>query len=113
MLEAWIDRTEELSQEPYIEHIAPFENRGEEIGVTLSHPHGQIWADEQVPLFPARECERQTAYHAEKKSCLLCDYLALELKQKERIIFENDSFVALVPFWAVWPYETMLLPKAH
>jgi UDPglucose--hexose-1-phosphate uridylyltransferase len=66
-----------------------------------------------VPDLPAKEGERQAGYKQEKGSCLLCDYLALELESRERIVAENESFVSLVPFWATWPFETMVLPRRH
>lgn len=113
VVDTWINQYNELGALPYINYVQIFENKGAQMGCSNPHPHGQIWADSRVPLFPARECERQATYLESKKRCLLCDYLTLELAKKERIVFENDSFVVLVPFWAVWPYETMLLPKTH
>jgi UDPglucose--hexose-1-phosphate uridylyltransferase len=81
------------------------------MGCSNPHPHGQIWAQETIPGEPAKEQEQQKKYHTLNNAALLTDYLQLELKKKERIIFENEGFVLLVPFWAVWPYETMILPK--
>jgi len=114
VIDTWIEQYDELGSLKEINHVQIFENRGSLMGCSNSHPHGQIWADEQVPVIPAREGDCQRSYYNSKNQhCLLCDYLGLELKNKERIVFENDSFVVLVPFWAVWPYEVMVLPKQH
>ncbi len=109
----WIEQYHELGSLNEINHVQIFENKGAQMGCSNPHPHGQIWADEQVPVIPSREGNCQHGYYESKKNCLLCDYLKLELTKKERIVFENDSFAALVPFWAVWPYEVMILPKEH
>ena len=86
-----------------------FENRGAMMGASNPHPHGQIWANERLPNEPAKELAQQQAYDG----CLLCDYLHVELSDGERIVVANDTFVALVPFWAVWPFETLVLPRRH
>ncbi|MBN1128599.1 MAG: UDP-glucose--hexose-1-phosphate uridylyltransferase [Chitinispirillaceae bacterium] len=109
----WAEQYLELGALDSISYVQIFENKGAQMGCSNPHPHGQIWADEQIPLLPARECLSQRAYHDTKRGCMLCDYLALESNKKERIVLENGSFIVLVPFWAVWPYEVMLLPKKH
>ncbi len=81
------------------------------MGASNPHPHGQIWATEHLPDEPARELTAQRNYFAEHKSSLLMDYLKLEIRQRDRIVAENDSWVALVPFWAVWPFELLVLPR--
>ena len=96
-----------------IRYVQIFENRGAMMGASNPHPHGQIWATEHIPNEPAAELVSQTEYLAEHGRPLLLDYLELELKLRERIVAENDSWVALVPFWAVWPFETLLLPRGH
>jgi UDPglucose--hexose-1-phosphate uridylyltransferase len=83
------------------------------MGCSNPHPHCQIWANSSLPSEVAKEQASQLAYRQEKGCCLLCDYVALERASGERVICENDSFLALVPFWAVWPFETMLLAKTH
>ncbi len=83
------------------------------MGASNPHPHCQIWANHSFPNEPNKENMAQHKYFSEKKSCLLCDYLSLELKSNERLVCENESFYAVVPFWAVWPFETMLLSKRH
>lgn len=111
VITTWREEFKNLSALPFINYVQIFENKGEIMGCSNPHPHGQIWAQETIPGEPAREQEQQLKYFTQKKSPLLVDYLQLELRKKERIIYENDSFVVLVPFWAVWPYETMILPK--
>lgn len=83
------------------------------MGCSNPHPHGQIWANRTVPDIPAREQSRQKQHLDKTGTCLLCDYLDRELKEKQRLLFKNEFFVALVPFWAVWPFETIVLPRAH
>ena len=113
VVKEWIRQYIELGSHPDIHHVQIFENRGEIMGCSNPHPHGQIWAQRTVPDIPARETERQAAWKKDKGSILLLDYWALEKSNAERVIFENDTWAAVVPFWAVWPFETMLLPKAH
>lgn len=93
--------------------VQVFENRGAMMGCSNPHPHCQVWAQETIPQLPAREGAAQAAWHSSRGSCLLCDYLALELKKGERVVLENEGFVVLVPFWAVWPFETLVLPRRH
>jgi UDPglucose--hexose-1-phosphate uridylyltransferase len=83
------------------------------MGCSNPHPHGQIWAESKLPMEILKEEKQQQEYFLKNKKSLLSDYLALELKKKERIIIDNDHFVALVPFWAAWPFETMLISKRH
>lgn len=109
----WARQTTELGGRPDINHVQIFENRGEIMGSSMPHPHGQIWAQRTVPDLPAREGEGQARWTKDKGTILLLDYLALELASKERLLFENETWAAVVPFWAVWPFETLLLPKSH
>jgi UDPglucose--hexose-1-phosphate uridylyltransferase len=111
VIKTWQSEYKALGELPYINYVQIFENKGEIMGCSNPHPHGQIWAQESIPGEPAREQELQSAYHAKEKRSLLGDYLKIELEKKERIVYENNSFVSLVPFWAIWPYETMILPK--
>ncbi len=113
VLDSWIGQYRELGSLPWIRSVQIFENRGAMMGCSNPHPHCQIWANETVPVLPAREGEMQRDYRARRGSCLLCDYLALERERGERIVFENDAAAVLVPFWAVWPFEVMLIPKRH
>jgi len=113
VVDEWARQYRELGELPFINHVQIFENRGEMMGASNPHPHCQIWASESVPNEPAKEIARQAGYFAEKSSCLLCDYLRLEIESGERIVCENGSFAAIVPFWAVYPFEILILGKAH
>ena len=83
------------------------------MGCSNPHPHGQIWANEIPPTMPGIESEKQQSYMERHGRCMLCDYLDRELREGARIVAETDEFVVLVPFWAVWPFETMILPRNH
>ena len=109
----WAEQTEELGSLPDIHHVQVFENKGAMVGCSNPHPHGQIWASEHIPAEPTKELAQQRAYLQRKDACLLCDYLTLEGAARERIICANEHFVALVPFWACWPFETMILSRLH
>jgi len=111
VIETWKQETAELGAAAEINYVTVFENRGAMMGSSNPHPHGQIWATGHVPDEPAAEGATQKAYLAEHGRTLLSDYLAQELKAKERVVVENDEFVAVVPFWAVWPFETLVLAK--
>lgn len=111
VIETWRNETAELGAAPEIKYVQIFENRGQMMGSSNPHPHGQIWATGHVPDEPAAETLRQAAYLAEHGRTLLGDYLAQELKANQRIVIQNEDFVALVPFWAIWPFETLILPK--
>jgi UDPglucose--hexose-1-phosphate uridylyltransferase len=113
VVDCWAAETASLGALPWINHVQIFENRGELMGASNPHPHCQIWASATVPVEPSKEIASQAAYHRDRGACLLCDYLRLELERGERIVCENESFAALVPYWAVWPFETMLLSKRH
>ena len=113
VIDAWAAETEEISAIDWINHIQIFENRGAMMGASNPHPHCQIWATSHIPDEPALETEAQQAYLAEKGSCLLCSYLAAERTSGDRVIVENGHFTALVPWWAVWPFETMILSRRH
>lgn len=113
VVDAWCREYEELGAREDIGYVQIFENRGSVMGCSNPHPHGQVWATGATPMYPASEDGRQVAHLREQGSCLLCRYIEQELASGERLIFENDSFVVVVPFWAVWPFETMVLPKVH
>ncbi|MGE5432319.1 MAG: UDP-glucose--hexose-1-phosphate uridylyltransferase [Syntrophomonadaceae bacterium] len=111
VVRTWEKEFEDLGSNPSINYVQIFENRGQLMGASNPHPHCQIWAEESVPVEPMKEQIKQLEYFTKKKKDLLLDYLSLELGKKERIVYENRSFVLLVPFWAVWPFETMIIPK--
>lgn len=107
----WTEQYKEIGSLPYINYVQIFENKGEVMGCSNPHPHGQIWAQETIPGEPARELIQFEKYYKKNSRTLLQDYLDIELREKTRILFENEHFVVLVPFWAVWPFETMILSK--
>ena len=113
VIDAWVTETADLSRTPGIGYVQIFENKGSVMGCSNPHPHGQIWASEHVPVEPAREDHCQREYHLTYGACLLCTYLQIEQSLEQRLVCMNEHFVALVPFWAVWPYEVMVLPRAH
>ncbi|MDD3313059.1 UDP-glucose--hexose-1-phosphate uridylyltransferase [Pseudodesulfovibrio sp.] len=113
VVDRWCEEYRELGAREGIGHVQIFENRGAVMGCSNPHPHGQIWATASVPMLPGREDARQRAHLADRGECLLCRYLRRELADRERLVFENGHFAVLVPFWATWPFETMILPKAH
>jgi UDPglucose--hexose-1-phosphate uridylyltransferase len=109
---AWIEQHRELAANPLIQYVQIFENRGEMMGCSNPHPHGQIWAGATLPNEWRKEQAAQSTYGSAHGSCLLCDYLELERKS-ERMVYENSSFAAVVPFWAVWPFEVLLVSRRH
>ncbi len=111
VIDCWVKECLELSQLPFVQHIQIFENKGAVMGCSNPHPHGQIWAQESVPVEPAKKQAQQLAYFQANHRTLLSDYLGREMEATERVVFSNEHFVALVPFWASWPFETMILPK--
>ena len=111
VVELWTEQFADLGSRPEIGHVQIFENKGAAMGASNPHPHGQIWAQASVPLIPAREGERQAAHFARHGRTLLADYLRLETEREERVVCGNDSWVALVPYWATWPFETLVLPR--
>ncbi|WP_237155644.1 UDP-glucose--hexose-1-phosphate uridylyltransferase [Oryzibacter oryziterrae] len=113
IVDCWVEQYVELGAMPDIGSVLIFENRGEVMGCSQPHPHGQIWSSRHMPNETAKETERQLAYFQAKGRPLLVDYVEKELALGERIVHQNDHFVVLVPYWAVWPFETMVLPKRH
>jgi UDPglucose--hexose-1-phosphate uridylyltransferase len=111
VVDAWCREYEELGSHDFINHVQIFENKGGIMGCSNPHPHGQIWAQEHIPDEPAKKQRAQANYHAKHGRTLLGDYVAQELAEGTRILFENPHFVALVPFWAVWPFEAMIVPR--
>lgn len=110
-LTAMIDEFAALDVRDDINYVQVFENRGQMMGCSNSHPHAQVWATSGLPNEPAKEASAQLEYYQSKGSVLLDDYLAAELEKGERVVLENTHSVALVPYWAVWPYEVLLLPR--
>jgi UDPglucose--hexose-1-phosphate uridylyltransferase len=113
VVDAWVQQYAEIGQKSFIGYVQVFENRGAMMGASNPHPHGQIWASQHLPQQVALEDATQREYWQQHGVSLLSDYLAQEQSLGERIVYQNDSFVVLVPFWAVWPFETMLISKRH
>lgn len=111
VVDLWISEYTELGKNRNIQYIQIFENKGAVMGCSNPHPHGQIWAQQSVPVEPAKKQQHQLEYFKRKGVTLLADYWKLEQKHQERIVFENDHFAVVVPFWATWPFETMIIPK--
>lgn len=111
IIEQWIEEYESLKKYPFISYIQIFENKGEAMGCSNPHPHGQIWAQESIPMEPLKKDIRQREYFKDNGQTLLSNYIKLELEVNERIVFENEHFVTVVPFWATWPFETMIVPR--
>ncbi len=111
VIETWREQTADLATRSWISHIMIFENKGEIMGCSNPHPHGQIWATESVPGIPARELKAQCEYLKQTGKNLLVEYALWEEARDERIIVSNDSWVAVVPFWATWPFETLVIPR--
>ncbi len=113
VVDTWASQTAELGARADIASVQIFENRGAMMGASNPHPHGQIWANATVPPILASEAAAQRAHLEQYGHCLLCGYLEQELQLGERLVWVNEHFAALVPFWATWPYETLVLPRAH
>lgn len=113
VVKEWINEFEKLGSHDYINNVLIFENKGELMGNSNPHPHCQIWAQENIPSEIMKECSCQKLYIQNNNECLLCSYLEIENKERERIIYSNDDFDIVVPFWAVWPYETLIISKRH
>jgi len=113
VVRTWIEQFHDLGGRDAIGHVQIFENRGAMMGASNPHPHCQIWATGSIPQEPAKELAAQQEYLRSHQRCLLCDYLRLEESQQVRVVVQNDGFVALVPFWAVWPFETLVCSRRH
>jgi UDPglucose--hexose-1-phosphate uridylyltransferase len=113
LVRVWTDRFRELGALDFVKYVFIFENKGEAIGVTLHHPHGQIYAYPFIPPRIARELEESKQHQAKTGRCLLCDILAEERRDGRRIVAANSSFVAFIPFFARWPYETHVYATRH
>lgn len=111
VIDLWIAQMDEL-QSKY-EWVQIFENKGAVVGCSNPHPHGQLWASNFLPTYPAKEYNTQKAYKERTGKVMLMEVLKHELEVKERVVVENDEWVVVIPFWATWPFETMLLPKKH
>ena len=113
VIDAWADQFTQLGALSWIKYVQIFENHGPLAGASSAHPHSQIWATSDVPDDPKTEIAQQKKYQAAHGSCLLCDYAKLEASLGERVVCENDRFLVVTPYWAMWPFETMVLGKRH
>ncbi len=113
VVDLWAEQILDLGSRPEINYVQLFENKGAAMGASNPHPHGQLWSNYTVPLEPAKEDVQQRLYFERHGASLLGDYLAVELDAGERVVVQNDHWAALVPFWAVWPFETLLIPRRH
>jgi UDPglucose--hexose-1-phosphate uridylyltransferase len=113
VVDVWTAQYLELGSLPFINSVQIFENRGAMMGASNPHPHCQIWANATLPNETMKELAALGEYHGSKGSSLLADYLSVERERAERLVCENDSFTALVPFWAVWPFETLVVSRRH
>jgi len=113
VVDRWVEQFLDLGAREFINYVQIFENRGAMMGASNPHPHCQIWSCKTVPNEVAKEQRAQQAWLAGHGVCLLCDYLRLERSAGVRMVEENESFLTVVPFWAVWPFETMILAKRH
>lgn len=113
VVQAWQEQYAELGGKDFINHVQIFENKGAVMGCSNPHPHGQIWAQSSLPTQVEKTQTNLLNYYNTNGRSLLADYLAEELERKERIVLENGHFAVLVPFWAIWPYETLIISKRH
>jgi galactose-1-phosphate uridylyltransferase (family 1) len=113
IIKTWKAQIIDLSKNEFVNYVTIFENKGEAMGCSNPHPHGQIWATENIPQEPAGEIESLKSYKTKNDSCMICDLVNLEVINNQRIVIQNDSFVCFVPFWAVWPFETIIVSKSH
>ena len=111
IIRTWQKEYTDLGNIKYINYVQIFENKGSVMGCSNPHPHGQIWAQSSLPTQVEKTHNSLKAYYDKNNRTLLADYLQAELRSGERIVIENEHFVALVPFWAIWPYETMIISK--
>lgn len=111
IVDTWVEQYEELARD--YGWVAIFENKGSMMGCSNPHPHGQIWASDFIPSEVQREDRSQKAFLAETGSNLLVSYAKEESARKSRVFVENEDWIAVVPFWAVWPFETLLMPRGH
>ncbi|HZP00564.1 MAG TPA: galactose-1-phosphate uridylyltransferase [Terriglobia bacterium] len=113
LVKLWRRRFEELKATPGIRYVLIFENKGAVIGVTMPHPHGQIYAFPFIPPRLEKEVAAARAHRRAKRRCLYCDILKKERKDGRRVVAENETFTAFIPFYARWPYEIHIFPRRH
>jgi UDPglucose--hexose-1-phosphate uridylyltransferase len=113
LIDVWTDRYDELGALGYVDYVFIFENKGEAVGVTLHHPHGQLYAFPYVPPIVERELVSAREHETRTGRCLFCDILAREVSDESRVVYENERALAFVPYYARWPYEVHVFPRRH
>jgi UDPglucose--hexose-1-phosphate uridylyltransferase len=113
VVDTWVEQYQDLGARPEINYVQIFENRGAMMGASNPHPHCQIWSSHALPNEISKEQESLLAWREQRGTCLLCEYVRLERSGGERVVEENEAFLTVVPFWAVWPFETMVIAKRH
>src|SRR5690606_10278047 len=113
VIQTWKKEYLQLGEQEGINYVQIFENKGDVMGCSNPHPHGQIWAQKSIPNEIVKKTEKLKEYWEANNNSLLSTYLEQELASGERLVLENDHFVALVPYWAIWPYEVMIIPRTH
>ncbi len=113
VVDAWAQEYRNLGALPFVRAVTIFENRGAMMGASNPHPHGQIWANASIPSLELKEARAQRAYQDAHDACLLCSYLAIEEREQERIVHADEHVTVLVPFWASWPFEVLVLARRH
>jgi UDPglucose--hexose-1-phosphate uridylyltransferase len=111
VVDTWAEQTIDLGSRDFISYVQIFENRGAMMGNSNPHPHGQIWSSQHIPTEVQKELDQQRRYYEQYGRTLLGDYLAEEQRRRERIVYANEHWTVLVPFWAIWPFETLLIPS--
>ncbi len=113
VVDTWVEQFNDLAAKPLINYVQIFENRGAMMGASNPHPHCQIWSNHAVPNEVAKEQASQAEWRDGRGTCILCEYLRIEQAARDRIVEQNDEWLTLVPFWAVWPFETIVIPRRH
>lgn len=113
VIHTWKEEYATLGSKDFINYVQIFENKGSVMGCSNPHPHGQIWAQSSLPTQVEKTQKSLQTYFEKNNTSLLEDYIKQELVAQERIVLENEHFVVLVPFWATWPFETLLVSKRH
>ena len=111
VIQTWQREFKELSKKEFINYVQIFENRGDIMGCSNPHPHGQIWAQETIPVEIEKKTKNFLEYYNQNSTSLLEAYISQESQERERIVYQNDDFMVVVPYWAVWPFETLIVPK--
>ena len=113
VVDRWVEQYVDLGARPFIHYVQIFENRGAMMGASNPHPHCQIWSSRSLPNEVAKEQAAQAEWRARNAACLLCEYTRVEAQAGVRVVEENEGFLVVVPFWAIWPFETLVLSRRH